>query len=66
MEKSNDNNKQSNLFIRCIDCGNTFQFTEQEQLEFRSKNLHLPKRCNYCRSLRNYLKKETSLKEESK
>ena len=39
--------------VRCINCGRYFQITNSEYEYFRSKNLHLPKRCKQCRKLAN-------------
>jgi hypothetical protein len=41
-----------NKSIICIDCGNSFVFTAEEQKYFFSKGLSEPKRCKPCRELR--------------
>lgn len=39
--------------ITCVDCGETFVFTEREQEWYREKGLsHDPRRCKNCRSTR--------------
>jgi CxxC-x17-CxxC domain-containing protein len=38
--------------ITCVECGETFPFTEREQEYYREKNLTHPKRCKPCRDAR--------------
>ena len=39
--------------IKCTDCGQTFQFTQEEAEYYNSKSLdNLPKRCKSCRQVR--------------
>ena len=39
-------------YLTCSDCGKEFLFTADEQAYFLKKELHLPKRCATCRTLR--------------
>ena len=38
--------------LRCVDCGQEFTFSVDEQLFFTSKQLSIPKRCKPCRKAR--------------
>src|SRR5260370_22716995 len=38
--------------ITCVECGETFPFTEREQEYYRERNLTHPKRCKPCRDAR--------------
>lgn len=38
--------------LRCIDCGEQFTFSVEEQDFFQSKELSTPKRCKPCRKVR--------------
>ena len=42
----------SDIFIKCVDCGDEFVFTASEQAYFTSKELSPPKRCKPCRDYR--------------
>lgn len=46
--------------IQCVDCPNTFVFTESEQGRFKTFGFTDPKRCHACRAV----KKEKNLKRE--
>lgn len=42
----------SDIDITCVDCSNSFVFTDQEQDFFREKGFTEPKRCRPCRQIR--------------
>lgn len=42
----------TDLNVKCIDCGSDFTITDGDQEFFKSKDLHLPKRCVPCRRKR--------------
>ena len=46
--------------IKCVDCGETFVFSEREQKFYEEKGFIPPKRCKFCRNTRKerYLNKE--------
>jgi DNA replicative helicase MCM subunit Mcm2 (Cdc46/Mcm family) len=35
--------------LKCVDCGNTFTWTAEEQEFFRDRGYEPPKRCKACR-----------------
>ena len=37
---------------RCKECGEFFNIDEKEQLWYKEKGFHLPRRCKSCRHLR--------------
>jgi hypothetical protein len=38
----------------CVDCGDSFILSYEEQRYYRERHLELPKRCKRCRSRRRY------------
>lgn len=42
--------------IKCVDCGNDFQFTDRDQEFFASKGFTPPKRCRPCRDIKKQAK----------
>lgn len=38
--------------IKCKDCGNEFEFSENEQKWYEEHSFPAPKRCSYCRRQR--------------
>jgi hypothetical protein len=40
------------LDIQCLDCGDTFTWTEKEQRFYQEKGFTEPKRCRACRTVR--------------
>lgn len=43
---------------KCIECGEAFTITDEEQAFFKSKNFSLPKRCKPCRKARKLAKQQ--------
>ncbi len=43
---------QSDLVLRCQDCGSNFVFSVGEQKFYASKGFTYPCRCKYCRKIR--------------
>ncbi|MBE6749436.1 MAG: hypothetical protein E7557_09455 [Ruminococcaceae bacterium] len=44
---------------KCVSCGKTFTLTDSEIAFYKSKNLHLPKRCEDCRAKRSEIEKRS-------
>lgn len=42
----------SGISIKCVQCKQDFQFTEQDQNFFKSKGWNKPKRCKRCRNVK--------------
>jgi len=43
---------KSDIFVRCVECGEQFTITTSEIEWWHQRNLHLPKRCLECRKRR--------------
>lgn len=43
---------------KCIECGEAFTITDEEQAFFKSKDFSLPKRCKPCRKARKIAKQQ--------
>ena len=37
------------MYIKCVQCGKTFDLSEAEKEFYEEKNLEIPKRCKQCR-----------------
>ena len=44
--------------LKCVDCGNDFEFTERDQEFFQQKGFTPPKRCKPCRQVRKQQKQQ--------
>jgi hypothetical protein len=51
MDRRKDITQQDWVLV-CVDCGQQFVFTTEEQAFYQSKQLSIPKRCKPCRKAR--------------
>lgn len=57
--------EKTGMSIVCLDCGDTFPWTVEEQEFYRGRELSQPKRCPSCRRWRKFLQHRNERKQES-
>jgi hypothetical protein len=49
--------------LKCVDCGEWFEFSERDQEFFKSKGFEDPRRCKLCREAKKQARRARALEE---